>query len=38
MQVVTVPAHLDHRSVDQLAAALPAWPPDRLLVDAHATE
>lgn len=38
MQVVTVPSHLDHRTVDQLAAALPEWPPDRLLIDAHATE
>ncbi len=38
MQVVTVPTHLDHRTLDQLAAGLPAWPPERLLVDAHAAE
>jgi hypothetical protein len=39
MRVVPVPAHLDHLSLDQLAAGLGAWPPDeRLLVDAHATE
>lgn len=39
MHVVPVPSHLDDRSLDQLAAALPAWPPaERLLVDAHATE
>ena len=39
MHVVPVPAFLDDRSLDQLAAQLPAWPPEgRLLVDAHATE
>ena len=39
MRVVPVPAHLDHLSVDQLAAGLGSWPPDdRMLVDAHATE
>ncbi|MGH7582335.1 MAG: ATP-binding protein [Gemmatimonadales bacterium] len=38
-RVVPVPAHLDHLTVDQLAAALGPWPPDaRILVDAHATE
>jgi hypothetical protein len=38
-RVVPVPQHLDHLSVDQLAAALGPWPPEeRLLVDAHATE
>jgi len=39
MRVVPVPSHLDHLSVDQLAAGLGPWPPDeRLLVDAHACE
>lgn len=39
MHVVPVPTHLDDRTLDQLAAGLPAWPPaERLLVDAHATE
>lgn len=39
MQVVPVPTHLDHRSIDQLAAGLGQWPPDqRLLIDAHAAE
>jgi hypothetical protein len=38
-RVVPVPQHLDHLSMDQLAAGLGPWPPDeRLLVDAHATE
>ena len=38
-RVVTVPHHLDHLSVDQLAAGIGPWPPEqRLLVDAHATE
>lgn len=39
MRVVTVPSHLDHRSVDQLASQLGSWPPEeRILVDAHAAE
>src|SRR5690606_16176677 len=39
MRVITVPGHLDHRSVDQLAAQLGTWPPEeRILVDAHAAE
>ncbi len=39
MQVVPVPTHLDHRSIDQLAAGLGKWPPEqRLLIDAHAAE
>src|SRR5690606_16851433 len=39
MQVIPVPAHLDDRSLDQLASALGAWPPEGpVLVDAHATE
>lgn len=39
MQVVPVPAALDDRSLDQLAAGLPDWPPrSRLLIDAHATK
>ncbi|HEY3933145.1 MAG TPA: ATP-binding protein [Gemmatimonadales bacterium] len=38
-RVVPVPQHLDHLSVDQLAAGLGSWPPEeRILVDAHATE
>lgn len=39
MHVVSVPAYLDDRTLDQLAAQLPPWPPEgRVLVDAHATE
>jgi hypothetical protein len=39
MRVVTVPASLDDRSLDQLAAGLGPWPPEeRLLIDAHHTE
>ncbi len=39
MRVVTVPTHLDDRSLDALAGELGPWPPeDRLLIDAHATE
>jgi hypothetical protein len=39
MRVVTVPSHLDDRSLDQLAAQLGEWPSsDRILIDAHATE
>jgi hypothetical protein len=38
MHVVTVPGSLDYRSIDQLAAGLPEWPPERLLIDAHSTE
>ncbi|HEX3928962.1 MAG TPA: hypothetical protein VHW65_13275, partial [Gemmatimonadales bacterium] len=39
MRVVAVPTHLDHLSIDQVAAALNPWPPDEhLLIDAHATE
>jgi anti-sigma regulatory factor (Ser/Thr protein kinase) len=39
MRVVRVPPHLDHLSIDQVAAALGDWPPPhRLLVDARATE
>ncbi len=39
MRVVTVPSHLDDRSLDQVAAQLGAWPPEeRILIDAHATE
>lgn len=38
-RVVEVPASLDAHALDQLAHALPAWPPtDRLLVDARNTE
>jgi anti-sigma regulatory factor (Ser/Thr protein kinase) len=38
-RVVPVPSHLDHLSLDQLAAGIGPWPPpERLLVDAHATE
>ena len=38
-RVVPVPQHLNHLSVDQLAAGIGPWPPaQRLLVDAHATE
>jgi hypothetical protein len=38
-RVVPVPGHLDHFTVDQLAAGIGPWPPEqRLLVDAHATE
>ncbi len=37
--LVPVPQILTHLSVDQLAAALGPWPPpERLIVDAHATE
>jgi len=37
MQVATVPAYLDDRGLDQLAAGLGSWPPaGRLLVDARA--
>ncbi len=39
MRVVTIPSHLDDRSLDQVAAHLGAWPPEeRILIDAHATE
>lgn len=39
MRVVPVPTHLDHLSIDQVAAGLGPWPPEeRLLIDAHATE
>lgn len=39
MHVVQVPAALDDRSLDQLAAGLPEWPPqERLLIDAHAAK
>lgn len=39
MRVVPVPAHLDHRSLDQVAAGIGEWPPaEPLLIDAHATE
>jgi anti-sigma regulatory factor (Ser/Thr protein kinase) len=39
VRVVTVPGHLDHRSLDHLASELGSWPPEeRLLIDAHATE
>ncbi|HET9064438.1 MAG TPA: ATP-binding protein [Gemmatimonadales bacterium] len=39
MRVVTIPSHLDDRSLDQVAAHLGTWPPEqRILVDAHATE
>lgn len=39
MRVVTIPSHLDHLSLDQVAAELGPWPPEGpLLLDAHATE
>jgi anti-sigma regulatory factor (Ser/Thr protein kinase) len=38
MQVVPVPTSLDDRSLDSLAQALGSWPPpEKLLIDAHAT-
>lgn len=39
MRVVTIPTHLDDRSLDQVAAELGPWPPtERILLDAHAAE
>ncbi len=39
MRVLTVPSHLDDRSLDALAASLGDWPPtEPILIDAHATE